>query len=226
MKPRRIALGTFLIAALGLLAACGGNRAGDPATALGRLQVTRGTALLEGTSLRKQVATNGEELLFVGQMITSGPASEVLVLSGPQVHVLGPDTQLKFESVSADRPAPDVIHVLGGMVTFFLPPDAARKSRFEVRVGRIVAAVKGTLFRVETEGDGVVVTVVKGEVEVLTEGAGGARATLKLLSPGQSGRINSEGKYQENPVTPDAIGTIEKDLLLRRSRLGTAVGTF
>ncbi|MBI4860494.1 MAG: FecR domain-containing protein [Candidatus Riflebacteria bacterium] len=191
---------------------------------IGKLQVVKGSAVVTHGAQKTTFQSGARASVMVGDTVATGPGSEAVVLASKQVHLLGENSQLKFETVATDGSGAGRVSLLEGVSTFLLPPSPVQKPQFEAAANSVVAAVHGTIFQLELKGGDVQVTVVRGEVEVRPD-QGAPPVAAKLLKAGER-VLARAGKIESAPASADEVGKIRTEVLLKKQILGADLSTF
>lgn len=221
MKAMRCVVALLALAALAATG-CGSGSARDAAAKPARLRVLKGSVAVEGKGAARTVAEGKEEAVLPGETIAVGAGAEALLIDGARLEVLAPGTKLAVESADAASGELQSVRLLDGIVTFLFPEDAKKERRFEAVTHSVVAAVKGTVFRVEVRPDGTRVIVARGEVEVRAPAAG---------SPAQSVTAGRAANATAAGITVDAapaaeIEAVRVDMLRLKAAQGLQIKTF
>lgn len=215
-------LGAILILAAAACCGCGAgaDRADRGKTAA--LRVLAGTAVIEGKGAPRTVTAGREEPVRPGETIVVAAAAEALLVDGAQLEVLAAGTRLQLGSADPASGELQMVRLLDGVVTFLFPAGAKKERRFEAVTNTVVAAVRGTVFRVEARGDVTRVTVLKGEVEVRAPSGG---APAQTVTAGRAVRAAADGIAVDAAPAADSDAT-RVDMLRARSALGIDISNF
>lgn len=221
LRSRRVL--ALLLAVLAASSGCG-----TPAPAhrdSARLRVVRGAATVEGAEAPRTISAPKEEAVDVGNTVRTGEATEAVVVSGSIVQVVGPNSSLKLEALGESTAGLSSSSLLSGVATFFLPSNPAARKRFEVRSTHVVAAVKGTVFRIEVTAAGTRVLVVKGLVELTAPPGATLDGSPRDVKAGEQADITGSS-LKVTAAASETITAIQGEMLSRRVDLGLEVGTF
>jgi ferric-dicitrate binding protein FerR (iron transport regulator) len=173
MDTRRF-LCALLILALVPQTAC---RESSKAPASGTLMVREGSATIVIAGQSQVVAAQKTAAVPLGAVVKTAPGGRGVVKWGDQLHSLEPDTELRFDAPASDGSEKGVskVELVRGLVTFFLPKgEASKPYKFQAGCGTIVAAVKGTIFRVDARARDLGVQVLAGAVSLFRRDGPGA----------------------------------------------------
>lgn len=182
------------------------------ATASGTLMVREGSATIVIAGTPQVVAAQKTAEVPLGAVVKTAPDGRAVVRWGEQLHSLEPDTELRFDAPSPDGSEKGVskVELVRGLVTFFLPKGEAGKAfKFQAGCGTVVAAVKGTIFRVDGRTRDLNVDVLRGTVALFkrgsadTEGSNAGPAERKP-APEPEGEPIAELKPAARGIVPDA----------------------
>jgi hypothetical protein len=205
MSTRRF-LVALLILALVPQQACRTSSSADANK--GSLKVHSGTVTVEQGGKTETVSKGGSLALTAGAVLKTDAEGVAMVSWGKQSHVLHENGELRFDKL-AETPAGGVraVSLVKGMAAFFLPKGEPESDyKFQAATHTIVAAVKGTAFRMfaRTESAPAKVDVMRGEVDVVKragDGSGGALVSTKTDKPEATLAANTAGDFPDTGPT-------------------------
>lgn len=228
LKPPSIRLITLLVLSISF-AGCGDPHGSDPAP-VGVVQVTKGSVRVSRPGHDRELTAGQSASVQVGDEVMTGPDSEAVIRSGPQVHLLSPSSRLELSAAHA-HPAKGLARVslLAGLATFLLPVDHAKQLRFQALSGTILAAVKGTIFRMQANAE-VSVVVIRGEVELYsveggTPSPGPGGTPLAVLGPGSRATMRG-GQVGREATSEKEAAVLRMELILKRDALNLDLAHF
>ncbi len=138
------------------------------------------------TSDVQQVSLGGAETLKSGDAIRTGRTGRVLLARGSETILIAPNSIVSLPTDAKEGSATTILQQAGSIL---LEVDKRNVKNFEVETPYLVAAVKGTQFRVSVNRDNAAVQVHRGEVEVADFKTG----QLALVQPGQMAKVATQG---------------------------------
>jgi hypothetical protein len=175
-----------LVALLGFLAAPTAHAQSD---ASGSWQVAKSSGEVWVTSTGVQPASLGDQAaLKAGDAIRTGRNGRVLLKRGEETILIAPNSVVALPGQpQQDSGTTTIIQQAGSIL---LDVEKRNVKHFEVETPYLVAAVKGTQFRVSVGNNESTVAVLRGEVEVADLKTGQYASVL----PGQSAKVTIDGR--------------------------------
>lgn len=214
---------TLLVTMILFTLGCGGAAEESAAKrSPGKVQAVKGSLeIVRGTETIAVAAGQSQELQ-VGDTLRTAADGEAVIVSGPHVQVIGPDSETKLEGADEETGRPSKMSLLKGFATYLFPPANDKKVRFEASTSTVVAAVRGTIFQVKIEGTESRVSVVRGEVAVRPPGTEGDGTSVKASQTA----VTESGEIKVDVLPPADADAIRTDLMKRRTDLGIDISTF
>ena len=216
-------------AALASFTGCGSSSGSHGAGAsAASVRLLKGSATVRRGDRDMPVSAAAPVALLDGDTVETAAASEAVITAGKKVQLLAEKTRLRIDSL-ADGTTPathDRVTLFQGLATFFLPAHQ-QGYQFEAMTSTVAAAVKGTIFSLETTDAGVRASVIRGEVALLPVDAGGAVGTTPLGSVTADHRVSvAGGAIKDEPLSAAESATIKEDLILKKEQLKIDVTTM
>ena len=223
MKSLRFVLLSAICVVIALQSiGCGGSS--QSSQIVGKLQVVKGSAVLIHDSNEAVVKPGENPAVLVGDTVRTGAGSEAVVLAAGQVHMLAEKSELRFERPHESGSGASYVNLLQGLATFLFPHTPNKKTQFEAVSNSVVAAVKGTIFRMEHTSDGAQVTVLRGEVEVHCENA--AAGAAPVLTKASEQAVARDGKVTVSPASAEDMTKLRTEIILKKALLGADIATY
>jgi hypothetical protein len=160
-------------------------RAQDLEDGAWRIMKTSGDAWV-ATSEVQAAALNGKEVLKPGDSIRTGRSGRVLLARGKETILIAPNSVVGLPGKGGEG-ATTILQQAGSIL---LEVEKRDVRNFEVETPYLVAAVKGTRFKVSVNRNDATVQVLKGSVEVADFKSGQS----VLVHPGQTAKVAGEGQ--------------------------------
>jgi len=196
---------------------CGGS---EP---VGEIQVLKGSAVVSQGSNHTRLTTDKRLPIHLGDTVATETESEAVVRSGQEVQYLRASTEIRFDSASVGGPAKGAgcVTLLKGMAWFLLPKSEPKAYKFQVSVGNVIAAVKGTAFSLETTSDGMNINTLRGEVDIISKKSDdyrvvGLTQSKHLMSTVKGGQQASYrgGAIAPTPLSPADSKRLEAEIFI------------
>ena len=136
------------------------------------------------TSGVQPVSLSDKETLKPGDSIRTGRNGRVLLVRGEETILIAPNSVVGLPETEKDGSSTTILQQAGSIL---LDVEKRNVKHFEVETPYLVAAVKGTQFRVSVERNDASVAVLRGEVEVSDFKSG----QFALVLPGQTARVSA-----------------------------------
>jgi FecR-like protein len=132
------------------------------------------------------VSLSDKEPLKPGDSIRTGRNGRVLLVRGEETILIAPNSVVGLPENEKEGSATTILQQAGSIL---LDVEKRNVKNFEVETPYLVAAVKGTQFRVSVNRNDASVEVLRGEVEVSDFKSG----QLALVLPGQTAKVSASG---------------------------------
>lgn len=139
------------------------------------------------TSGVQPAALTDKALLKPGDSIRTGRNGRVLLKRGEETILIAPNSVVGIPDKAAEGSSTTIIQQAGSIL---LEVEKRNTRSFEVETPYLVAAVKGTQFRVSVNEGNASVAVLRGQVEVADNKSG----KYALVLPGQTARVSTQGQ--------------------------------
>ena len=177
----RVSCAPLLFVMFGILATALGANAQDADQTLWRVSKSSGDVWVSTSGVQQASLTN-TAILKPGDSIRTGRNGRVLLVRGEETILVSPNSVIGLPQESEEK-STTIIQQAGSIL---LEVEKRNVKHFEVETPYLVAAVKGTQFRVSVNRDDAKVEVVRGEVEVADVKSG----RYALVLPGQSATVS------------------------------------
>src|SRR5664280_2616253 len=138
------------------------------------------------TTGAQQVSLGKEEVLKPGDTIRTGRNGRVLLVRGEETILVSPNSVVGLPTEKKEGLSTTIVQQAGSIL---LKVEKRDVRHFEVETPYLAAVVKGTEFRVSTDGSGAHVDVLQGSVEVADFRSG----QYALVLPGQAAKVSAQG---------------------------------
>jgi hypothetical protein len=138
------------------------------------------------TSVVQQASLTDQAALKPGDTIRTGRNGRVLLVRGEETILVAPNSVIGIPEATQNGMSTTIIQQTGSIL---LEVEKRNEKHFEVETPYLVAAVKGTQFRVSVNRNDTSVDVLKGVVEVADHKSG----QHALVLPGQTAKVSAHG---------------------------------
>lgn len=138
------------------------------------------------TSAVQLASLTDQATLKPGDYIRTGRNGRVLLVRGEETILISPNSVIGIPGEPKEGLSTTIIQRAGSIL---LEVEKRNSRHFEVETPSLVAAVKGTQFRVSVNRNDTSVDVLKGEVEVADNKSG----QYALVLPGQTAKVSAQG---------------------------------
>ena len=125
--------------------------------------------------------------LKAGDSIRTGRNGRVLLVRGEETILIAPNSIVALPATQKDGSSTTIVQQAGSIL---LEVEKRNVKHFEVETPYLVAAVKGTQFRVTVDRNDANVAVLRGQVEVADVKTG----QFALVLPGQTAKVSTQGR--------------------------------
>jgi hypothetical protein len=200
----RSRLSAILISVAALAALCAGSpaQAQDAATAVWQVNKSSGEVWVTAAGVAPASLTD-QASVKPGDSIRTGRNGRVLLVRGQETILVAPNTAITIPAIQKDAGSTTIVQQSGSIL---LEVDKRNVRNFEVETPYLVAAVKGTQFKVSVSQGNASVDVLKGSVQVADFKSG----QYALVLPGQSAKVSTQGQGGLSLNGPGVLNPILK----------------
>ena len=165
-------------------------------------KVEKGEAFVRRSGDPAYTKVTGKESLFEGDSVKTGDGAEAVIrfATGAVTRVLaGTEFELKERKMAQTNQQTVYTRLVKGVAAFYVPKNAENAKKFEVETERAVASIKGTIFKVEHNGNVTTLTVAEGTV------AFSSKASGKAVDVAEFFKVTADDK---GLGTPEKVNTL------------------
>jgi hypothetical protein len=200
----RLRLSAILISFAALAALCAGSpaQAQDAATAVWQVSKSSGDVWVTAAGIQPASLTD-QASVKPGDSVRTGRNGRVLLVRGQETILVAPNSAITIPATQKDSGSTTIVQQSGSIL---LEVDKRNVRNFEVETPYLVAAVKGTQFKVSVNQGNASVDVLKGSVQVADFKSG----QYALVLPGQSAKVSTQGQGGLSLNGPGVLNPILK----------------
>jgi hypothetical protein len=200
----RSRLSAIFVSFAALAALCAGSlaQAQDTATAVWQVSKSSGDVWVTAAGVQPASLTD-QASVKPGDSIRTGRNGRVLLVRGQETILVAPNSAITIPATQQDSGSTTIVQQSGSIL---LEVDKRNVRNFEVETPYLVAAVKGTQFKVSVNQGNASVDVLKGSVQVADFKSG----QYALVLPGQSAKVSTQGQGGLSLNGPGVLNPILK----------------